>query len=108
MRAIGVSHTACKDEFRRNLRSHSWSAFSFFIIYVALFRNPFELTPCVALHCILYLSQTIVNRLYIYRVYIARSVFVEVSFLDTGCSVGHVRSLRKAAGRICAVAYVLV
>ena len=34
MRAIGVSHTACKDEFRRNLRSHSWSAFSFFIIMV--------------------------------------------------------------------------
>ena len=33
MRAIGVSHTACKDEFRRNLRSHSWSVFSFFIIY---------------------------------------------------------------------------
>ena len=32
IRAIGVSHTACKDEFRRNLRSHSWSAFSFFII----------------------------------------------------------------------------
>ena len=32
MRAIGVSHTACKDEFRRNLRSHSWSVFSFFII----------------------------------------------------------------------------
>ena len=29
---IGVSHTACKDEFRRNLRSHSWSVFSFFII----------------------------------------------------------------------------
>ena len=29
MRAIGVvSHTACKDEFRRNLRSHSWSVFS--------------------------------------------------------------------------------
>ena len=27
-----VSHTACKDEFRRNLRSHSWSVFSFFII----------------------------------------------------------------------------
>ena len=22
-----VSHTACKDEFRRNLRSHSWSVF---------------------------------------------------------------------------------
>ena len=32
IRAIGVSHTACKDEFRRNLRSHSWSVFSFFII----------------------------------------------------------------------------
>ena len=27
-----VSHTACKDEFRRNLRSHSWSVFSFFIV----------------------------------------------------------------------------
>ena len=24
-RAIGVSHTACKDEFRRNLRRHVWS-----------------------------------------------------------------------------------
>ena len=24
--------TSCKDEFRRNLRSHSWSVFSFFII----------------------------------------------------------------------------
>ena len=33
MRAIGVSHTACKDEFRRTLRSHSWSVFLFFIIY---------------------------------------------------------------------------
>ena len=32
IRAIGVSRTACKDEFRRNLRSHSWSEFSFFII----------------------------------------------------------------------------
>ena len=32
-RAIGVSHTACKDEFRQNLRFHSWSAFSIFIIY---------------------------------------------------------------------------
>ena len=27
IRAIGVSHTACKDEFRRNPRSHSWSVF---------------------------------------------------------------------------------
>ena len=35
MRAIGVSHTACKDEFRRNLRSRSWSVFSFFYnIYI--------------------------------------------------------------------------
>ena len=34
IRAIGVSHTACKDEFRRNLRPHSWSVFSFFIIYM--------------------------------------------------------------------------
>ena len=24
IRAIGVSHTACKDEFRQNFRSHSW------------------------------------------------------------------------------------
>ena len=36
MRAIGVSHTACKDEFRRNLRSHSWSVFSFFIVYIRM------------------------------------------------------------------------
>ena len=27
IRAIGVSHTACKDEFRQNVRSHSWSVF---------------------------------------------------------------------------------
>ena len=33
IRAIGVSHTACKDEFRQNLRSHCWSVF-FFIIYL--------------------------------------------------------------------------
>ena len=33
IRAIGVSHTACKDEFRRNLRSHSWSVFVFFFIF---------------------------------------------------------------------------
>ena len=36
MRAIGVSHTACKDEFRRNLRSHSLSVFSFVIVYLML------------------------------------------------------------------------
>ena len=30
IRAIGVSHTACKDEFRQNLRPHSsWSFFIF-------------------------------------------------------------------------------
>ena len=29
MRAIGVAHTARKDEFRRNLRSHSWGVSSF-------------------------------------------------------------------------------
>ena len=39
IRAIGVSHTACKDEFR-NLRSHSWSVFSFFIIcYSKVYRR---------------------------------------------------------------------
>ena len=27
IRAIGVSHTACEDEFRQNIRSHSWSVF---------------------------------------------------------------------------------
>ena len=25
--AIGVSHTACKDEFRQNIRCHSWIVF---------------------------------------------------------------------------------
>ena len=39
IRAIGVSHTACKDEFRRNLRFHSWSVFSFFIIIPGLSRS---------------------------------------------------------------------
>ena len=33
IRAIGVSHTACKDEVRHNPRSHSWwSVFSFFVV----------------------------------------------------------------------------
>ena len=27
IRAIGVSHAACKDEFRQNILSHSWSVF---------------------------------------------------------------------------------
>ena len=39
IRAIGVSHTACKDEFRQNLRSHSWSVFSFFILRNVSVRN---------------------------------------------------------------------
>ena len=30
IRAVGVSHTACKDEFRQDIRSHSWSVFSLF------------------------------------------------------------------------------
>ena len=34
IRAIGVSHTAYKDVFRQNIRSHSWSVFSFFIIFM--------------------------------------------------------------------------
>ena len=32
IRAIGVSHTACKEEFRQNIGSHSWSVYSFFIL----------------------------------------------------------------------------
>ena len=39
IRAFGVSHTACKDEFRRNLRSHSWSVTSFFLIYYMSYKN---------------------------------------------------------------------
>ena len=31
IRAIGVSHTGCKDEFRRKLRSHSWNLFLFLL-----------------------------------------------------------------------------
>ena len=27
IRVIGVTHTVCKDDFRRNLRSHRWSVF---------------------------------------------------------------------------------
>ena len=45
---IGVSHTACKDEFRRNLRSHSWSILSFFLIcYICLL---FSFVPKVITH----------------------------------------------------------
>ena len=42
LRAIGVSHTACKDEFPQNIRSHScWSVFSFFIIFNIIYQgNP--------------------------------------------------------------------
>ena len=32
-RAIGVLHSACKYEFRRNLRSYGWSVILIFIIY---------------------------------------------------------------------------
>ena len=40
IRAIGVSHThPCKDEFRRNLRSHSWSRFFFFHFSLANYRE---------------------------------------------------------------------
>ena len=36
IRAIGASHTACKYEFRQNLRSHSWMEciFMFCNIYI--------------------------------------------------------------------------
>ena len=34
IRAIGVSHKASKDEFRQNIRSHSWSVFSFLLYYM--------------------------------------------------------------------------
>ena len=33
--SIVISHTACKNEFRQNTRSHSCSVFSFFIIYIS-------------------------------------------------------------------------
>ena len=36
IRAIGVSHTACRDEFRQNLRSHSWSYFYFYNVSARL------------------------------------------------------------------------
>ena len=45
MRAIEVSHTACKDEFRRNLRSHCWSVFSFFIIKIEIHSTCEILAP---------------------------------------------------------------
>ena len=34
-RAIGVSHTACKHDFRQNIRSHRWSVFSF-LLYISV------------------------------------------------------------------------
>ena len=36
-RAIGVSQTACTDEFRGNLRSHSWTEFEFYIIFTGAY-----------------------------------------------------------------------
>ena len=35
---VGVSHTACKDEFRQNLRSHRWSVFCVFHVCAARCR----------------------------------------------------------------------
>ena len=47
IRAIGVSHTTCKDEVRQNIRSHSWmECISFFLIntwYLVLLIVPMEL-----------------------------------------------------------------
>ena len=34
IRAIGVSHTTCKDKFRQNIRSPSWSVYFFYNIYL--------------------------------------------------------------------------
>ena len=28
-----ISHTACEDEFRQNLRCHRWSVLPFFVLY---------------------------------------------------------------------------
>ena len=54
MRAIGVSHTACKDEFRRNLWSHSWSVFSFFITYICINSSNSRLTSLKYFYKILF------------------------------------------------------
>ena len=53
MRAIGASHTACKDEFRRNLRSHSWSVFSFFIIMRTYYLVMYTYQVSILYICIL-------------------------------------------------------
>ena len=50
MRAIGVSHTARKDELRRNLRSHSLSVFFFIVLNrdaddLHMRRNMFTVSP---------------------------------------------------------------
>ena len=42
IRAIGVSHTACKDEFRQNPRSHSWKLFSFLYCGYWYFTNGYR------------------------------------------------------------------
>ena len=50
-RAIGVSQTACKDGFRRNLRSHSWSVFSFLKYYTRL-NGYSSCTPGMIFHAV--------------------------------------------------------
>ena len=49
MRAMGVSHTACKVEFRQNLRSHCWSVI-FFIIYPGIIE-PLCLDSTRSMYC---------------------------------------------------------
>ena len=44
IRAIGVSHTACEDEFRQNLRFYSWSVF-LFLLHVPGTR--YSRWPCI-------------------------------------------------------------
>ena len=45
IRAIGVSHTACKDEFRQNIRSHSWSVYFFHNVWGDSVRSVFSSRP---------------------------------------------------------------
>ena len=61
IRAIGVSHTACKDEFRQHLRSHSWMEciFIFIIIYKIGIPSPWICLYCVIGFAILVFSKEI-------------------------------------------------
>ena len=79
IRAIGVSHTACEDEFRRSLGSHSWmGCCSIFIIY----------TPE-----------------YIYRPQKCPFRLNEVNFVFQASSSGEVRFRKKNAGAPLPVAW---